>query len=75
MDNKKNDPKNHKQQQIITIPTNNTNWSSTDVENCSMSLLNNFGHILMSNYANYAKMRFFQDVGSIANASTHYKLA
>ena len=30
---------------------------------------------LTSNYANYAKMRFFQDLESIANASTHFILA
>ena len=34
-----------------------------------------FGHILTSNYANYAKLRFFWVLGSFANAHKHFILA
>ena len=30
---------------------------------------------MTSNYANYAKLRFFWDLGSFANAATHFILA
>ena len=58
---------------LYGISDRSNDSNSIKVAQKSKSL--DFGHILTSNYANYAILRFFWDLGSFANASTHFILA
>ena len=68
-------PSNHATKQPYHNMRNQTDLVTESDERWLRSWSLDFGHILTSNYANYAKLRFFRDLDSFANASTHLILA